>query len=79
MREDFKNVLQGSLQKQWDKVRKAMDSFSYFDGLDSVNDYKYLFNNLRFSRLPHIAFINAVDISDNLDVTVWLINKNLQR
>ncbi|XP_061378955.1 uncharacterized protein LOC116766380 isoform X1 [Danaus plexippus] len=36
MKEDFKNVLQASVQKQWDEVRRAMSAFTYFDGLDEV-------------------------------------------
>ncbi|XP_063374628.1 uncharacterized protein LOC134662356 [Cydia amplana] len=36
MKEDFKNVLQESLQKQWDEVRRAMSAFTYFDSLDEV-------------------------------------------
>ncbi|XP_048481143.1 protein phosphatase 2C and cyclic nucleotide-binding/kinase domain-containing protein [Plutella xylostella] len=36
MKEDFKNVLQESVQKQWDSVKKAMSQFTYFDGLDEV-------------------------------------------
>ncbi|XP_047023338.1 uncharacterized protein LOC124632522 isoform X1 [Helicoverpa zea] len=36
MKEDFKNVLQASVQKQWDEVRRAMSAFSYFDALDEV-------------------------------------------
>ncbi|XP_049875577.1 uncharacterized protein LOC126373462 [Pectinophora gossypiella] len=36
MKEDFKNVLQASLQKQWDDVKQAMLYFNYFDGLDEV-------------------------------------------
>lgn len=37
MKEDFKNVLQASIQKQWDEVRRAMSAFTYFDALDEVN------------------------------------------
>ena len=37
MKEDFKNVLQASVQKQWDEVRRAMAAFTYFDALDEVN------------------------------------------
>ncbi|CAH1635240.1 unnamed protein product [Spodoptera littoralis] len=36
MKEDFKNVLQASVQKQWDEVRRAMSAFTYFDALDEV-------------------------------------------
>lgn len=36
MKEDFKNVLQASIQKQWDEVREAMSAFTYFDALDEV-------------------------------------------
>ncbi|CAH0628815.1 unnamed protein product [Chrysodeixis includens] len=36
MQEDFKNVLQASVQKQWDEVRRAMSAFTYFDALDEV-------------------------------------------
>ncbi|CAH2092055.1 unnamed protein product [Euphydryas editha] len=36
MKEDFKNVLQASIQKQWDEVRRAMLAFTYFDALDEV-------------------------------------------
>ncbi|CAH2265738.1 jg13196, partial [Pararge aegeria aegeria] len=36
MKEDFKNVLQASIQKQWDDVRSAMSAFTYFDALDEV-------------------------------------------
>ncbi|XP_075972420.1 uncharacterized protein LOC142974145 [Anticarsia gemmatalis] len=36
MKEDFKNVLQASVQRQWDDVRLAMSAFSYFDALDEV-------------------------------------------
>ncbi|KAI5646335.1 cyclic nucleotide-binding domain-containing protein [Phthorimaea operculella] len=36
MAADFKEVLQKSLQKQWDEVSLTMRSFSYFDGLDEV-------------------------------------------
>ncbi|XP_050342223.1 uncharacterized protein LOC126768255 isoform X1 [Nymphalis io] len=36
MKEDFKNVLQASIQKQWDEVRRAMSAFTYFDALDEV-------------------------------------------
>ncbi|XP_028039168.1 uncharacterized protein LOC114249711 [Bombyx mandarina] len=36
MKEDFKNVLQASVQKQWDEVKRAMSAFTYFDGLDEV-------------------------------------------
>ncbi|XP_059061987.1 uncharacterized protein LOC131854834 [Achroia grisella] len=36
MKEDFKNVLQASVQKQWDEVRHAMSAFTYFEGLDEV-------------------------------------------
>ncbi|XP_063379665.1 uncharacterized protein LOC134666434 [Cydia fagiglandana] len=36
MKEDFKNVLQESLQKQWDEVRRAMSAFTYFDSFDEV-------------------------------------------
>ncbi|KAJ2951790.1 hypothetical protein O0L34_g13955 [Tuta absoluta] len=36
MAEDFKDVLQKSLQKQWDEVSLTMSSFSYFNGLDEV-------------------------------------------
>ncbi|XP_028158072.1 protein phosphatase 2C and cyclic nucleotide-binding/kinase domain-containing protein-like isoform X2 [Ostrinia furnacalis] len=36
MKEDFKNVLQASVQKQWDEVRDAMSAFTYFDALDEV-------------------------------------------
>ncbi|CAH2062838.1 unnamed protein product, partial [Iphiclides podalirius] len=36
MKDDFKNVLQASIQKQWDEVRRAMSAFTYFDGLDEV-------------------------------------------
>ncbi|XP_073965373.1 uncharacterized protein [Choristoneura fumiferana] len=36
MKEDFKNVLQASVQKQWDEVRLAMSAFTYFDALDEV-------------------------------------------
>ncbi|XP_052738152.1 uncharacterized protein LOC112056669 [Bicyclus anynana] len=36
MKEDFKNVLQASIQKQWDEVRFAMSAFTYFDALDEV-------------------------------------------
>ncbi|XP_026748244.1 uncharacterized protein LOC113509140 isoform X2 [Galleria mellonella] len=36
MKEDFKNVLQASVQKQWDEVRHAMSAFTYFEALDEV-------------------------------------------
>lgn len=36
MKEDFKNVLQASVQRQWDEVKNAMSAFNYFDGLDEV-------------------------------------------
>lgn len=36
MKEDFKNVLQASVQKSWDEVRRAMSAFTYFDALDEV-------------------------------------------
>ncbi|XP_053600462.1 uncharacterized protein LOC128669576 isoform X2 [Plodia interpunctella] len=36
MKEDFKNVLLASVQKQWDEVRDAMSAFTYFDALDEV-------------------------------------------
>ncbi|XP_068627720.1 uncharacterized protein [Battus philenor] len=36
MRDDFKNVLQASVQKQWDEVQRAMSAFTYFDALDEV-------------------------------------------
>ncbi|CAK1578445.1 unnamed protein product [Parnassius mnemosyne] len=36
MKDDFKNVLQASIQKQWDEVRRAMSAFTYFDALDEV-------------------------------------------
>ncbi|KAL0883982.1 hypothetical protein ABMA27_016033 [Loxostege sticticalis] len=36
MKEDFKNVLLASVQKQWDEVRHAMSAFTYFDALDEV-------------------------------------------
>ncbi|VVC98796.1 unnamed protein product [Leptidea sinapis] len=36
MKEDFKNVLQASVQKQWDEVKRAMSAFTYFDALDEV-------------------------------------------
>ncbi|RVE49512.1 hypothetical protein evm_005853 [Chilo suppressalis] len=36
MKEDFKNVLQASVQKQWDEVKEAMSAFTYFDALDEV-------------------------------------------
>ncbi|CAG5055928.1 unnamed protein product [Parnassius apollo] len=36
MKDDFKNVLQASIQKQWDEVRSAMSAFTYFDALDEV-------------------------------------------
>ncbi|XP_047989267.1 uncharacterized protein LOC125228654 [Leguminivora glycinivorella] len=36
MKEDFKNVLQESVQKQWEEVRRAMSAFTYFDALDEV-------------------------------------------
>ncbi|XP_045763675.1 uncharacterized protein LOC123866265 [Maniola jurtina] len=36
MKEDLKNVLQASVQKQWDEVRRAMSAFTYFEGLDEV-------------------------------------------
>lgn len=36
MKEDFKNVLQASIQKQWDQVRHAMSAFTYFEALDEV-------------------------------------------
>lgn len=39
MREDFKNILQASVQKQWDEVRRAMSAFSYFDALDEVINF----------------------------------------
>lgn len=42
MKEDFKNVLQESVQKQWDSVKKAMSQFTYFDGLDEVSFAKYV-------------------------------------
>ncbi|XP_014355549.2 uncharacterized protein LOC106708529 [Papilio machaon] len=37
IREDFKNVLQASVQKQWDEVQDAMSAFTYFDALDEVS------------------------------------------
>ncbi|KAG6448796.1 hypothetical protein O3G_MSEX005707 [Manduca sexta] len=36
MKEDFKNILQASVQKQWDEVMRAMSAFTYFDALDEV-------------------------------------------
>ncbi|XP_075972477.1 uncharacterized protein LOC142974199 [Anticarsia gemmatalis] len=36
IKEDFKNVLQVSIQHSWDEVRCAMSVFSYFDGMDEV-------------------------------------------
>lgn len=36
IREDFKNVLQASVQKQWDEVQNAMSAFTYFDAFDEV-------------------------------------------
>ncbi|KPJ01937.1 Uncharacterized protein C20orf152-like [Papilio xuthus] len=36
MKDDFKNVLQASVQKQWDEVQRAMSVFTYFDALDEV-------------------------------------------
>ncbi|XP_041972647.1 uncharacterized protein LOC121728546 [Aricia agestis] len=36
MKDDFKNVLQASVQKQWDEVQSAMAAFTYFDSLDEV-------------------------------------------
>ncbi|KOB68201.1 Uncharacterized protein OBRU01_16453, partial [Operophtera brumata] len=38
MKEDFKNVLQASIQQQWDEVCRAMSSFTYFDALDEINE-----------------------------------------
>lgn len=71
MKEDFKSVLQGSLQKKWDKVQRAMESFSYFDKLDSVN-YINIYK-ISVSRLMPIAFIcyinNGIVMSDDLNVT----------
>lgn len=43
MKEDFKNVLQASVQKQWDEVRRAMSAFTYFDALDEVSQSAYYF------------------------------------
>ncbi|KAJ2950588.1 hypothetical protein O0L34_g8839 [Tuta absoluta] len=37
LKEDFNNVLLTSIQKQWDEVRLAMSSFTYFDALDEVS------------------------------------------
>ncbi|CAB3236146.1 unnamed protein product [Arctia plantaginis] len=37
MKDDFKNILQATIQASWDIVRTAMSFFSYFDGLDEVS------------------------------------------
>lgn len=41
MQKDFKNVLQASVQKQWDEVRTAMSAFTYFDALDEVRNFLF--------------------------------------
>lgn len=56
MKEDFKNVLQASVQKQWDEVRRAMSSFTYFEALDEV---RYFAENIISAYHPSACFFHT--------------------
>ncbi|KAI5641125.1 cyclic nucleotide-binding domain-containing protein [Phthorimaea operculella] len=43
LKEDFNYVLLTTIQKQWDEVRVAMSSFTYFDALDEVRHSYFYF------------------------------------
>lgn len=59
MKDDFKNVLQATIQASWDIVRTAMSFFSYFDGLDEV---RIFLNDGLMSAFVFVIFLKTIKL-----------------